>query len=178
MLSETLACPINVSDISMDEEAYQRRATASMVEISGDIEGRVIFDVEDSAAMKVASSLAGMEMESDPQLIRETVAELANLVIGNAVTSLNDQGFRFRVHPPVEHAAATGFRGSENVEALVMDFASPRRQHRLERRHPLQSPPPQRLGLQLNSAIARSQKRARHRTRPFASFQVDLVFGL
>jgi chemotaxis protein CheX len=124
VLSETLACPINVSDISMDETPYQRRATASLVEISGDIEGRVIFDVEDCAAMKVANALAGTEMESDPQLIRETVAELANMVIGNAVTSLNDQGFHFRVHPPIEHAAATGFRGSENVEALVMDFAS------------------------------------------------------
>ena len=124
VLSETLACPINVSDISMDQEPYQRRATASMVEITGDIEGRVIFDVEDTAAMKVASTFAGTELEHDPQLVRETVAELANLLIGNAITSLNDQGFRFKVHPPVEHAAATGFRGSEDVEALVMDFAS------------------------------------------------------
>jgi len=124
VLSETLASPINVSDISMEQEAYRRRATASMIEISGDIEGRVIFDVEDGAAMKVACALAGMEMEHDPQLVRETVAELANMVIGNAVTSLNDMGFSFRVHPPVEHAAATGFRGSEDIEALVLDFAS------------------------------------------------------
>ena len=125
VLSQTLACPINVSDISMEQEAYQRRATASMIEISGDIEGRVIFDVDDAAAMKVASSLAGMELEHDPQLIRESVSELANMVIGNAITSLNDQGFRFRVHPPVDHSSGTGFRGSKDVEALVMDFESP-----------------------------------------------------
>jgi chemotaxis protein CheX len=125
VLSQTLACAINVSDISMDEQAYQRRATASMIEITGDIVGRVIFDVEDSTAMKVANVLSGMEMEPDPQLVRETVAELANMVIGNAVTSLNDQGFSFRVHPPIEHAALTGFRGSEDIEALVMDFSSP-----------------------------------------------------
>lgn len=126
VLSETLACPVTVSDITMSEEAYQRRATAAMVEITGDIEGRVIFDVEDGTAMKVASVIAGgVEMDSDPQIIRETVAELANLVIGNAVTTLNDQGFRFKVHPPVEHAAQQGFRGSEDTEALVMDFASP-----------------------------------------------------
>ncbi len=124
VLSQTFACPINVSDISMEQEAYTRRATASMVEITGDIEGRVIFDVDDSAAMKVASSLAGMELEPDPQLIRESVSELANMVIGNAITSLNDQGFRFRVHPPVDHSSVTGFCGSKDVEALVMDFES------------------------------------------------------
>ena len=55
VLSETLASPVSVSDISMNEEAYQRRATAVLVEITGDIEGRVIFDVEDSVALKVAS---------------------------------------------------------------------------------------------------------------------------
>lgn len=125
VLSETLACSITVSDISMGEEAYERRATAAMIEITGDIEGRVIFDVEDSTAMKVASMMAGTEVDADPQLIRETVAELANLVIGNAVTTLNDQGFRFKVHPPIEHPAQHGFRGSEDLESLVMDFASP-----------------------------------------------------
>lgn len=124
VLSETLACPITVSDISMEPEAYRRHATAALVEITGDIEGRVIFDVEDSTAVKVASTLSGCEVEADPQLIRETVAELANLVIGNAVTSLNDQGFRFKVHPPVAHAATQGFSGSEDIEALVMDFGS------------------------------------------------------
>jgi chemotaxis protein CheX len=125
VLSQALACSFSVADISMDEVAYQRHATAAMIEISGDIEGRVIFDVEDSTAMKVACFSAGIEMESDPQIIREAVAELANLVIGNAVTTLNDQGFKFRVHPPVDHACQQGFSGSEDMEALVMDFTSP-----------------------------------------------------
>jgi len=125
VLAETLACPVTISDISMDEEAYQRRATAALVEITGDIEGRVIFDVSDSAAIKVAASITGTEIDPNPLTLRETVAELANLVIGNAVTTLNDAGFRFKVHPPVDHSAAEGFRGSEDIEALVMDFASP-----------------------------------------------------
>jgi len=93
--------------------------------LQSDIEGRVIFDVEDGAAMKVACTIAGTEMDADPQTIRETVAELANLVIGNAVTTLNDQGFRFKVHPPIDHPAPEGFRVSEDIEVLVMDFSSP-----------------------------------------------------
>ncbi len=125
VLSETLACPVTISDISMNEEAYQRHATAALVEITGDIEGRVIFDVEDGTALKVAAGIAGSEADSNSLTLRETVAELANLVIGNAVTTLNDAGFRFKVHPPVDHPAAEGFRSSEDVEALVMDFSSP-----------------------------------------------------
>jgi chemotaxis protein CheX len=125
VLSEILACPVAISDISMNEEAYQRRATAALVEISGDIEGRVIFDVEDGVALKVAANIAGPVVDPNPLTLRETVAELANLVIGNAVTTLNDEGFRFKVHPPIDHPAPEGFRVSEDIEVLVMDFSSP-----------------------------------------------------
>ncbi len=125
VLSEALAGPVAISDISMEEEAYRRRALAVMIEISGDIEGRVIFDVEEPVAARVAASITGeTELPSDPQVLREAAAELANLVIGNAVTALNDQGFRFKVHPPEYHPAEEGFRGSEDEEALVMNFAS------------------------------------------------------
>ena len=39
---------------------------------------------------------------------------------GNAVTTLNDQGFHFRVHPPVLHTSELGPTSSEDTEALVI----------------------------------------------------------
>ncbi len=54
--------------------------------------------------------------------MRETVCELANMVTGNAITSLNDQGFRFKISPPAVHTAEQGLSGSEETEALVMCF--------------------------------------------------------
>jgi CheY-specific phosphatase CheX len=47
---------------------------------------------------------------------------LANQITGNAVTALNDQGFHFRVHPPVLHTSDHGSKTSEDTEALVMCF--------------------------------------------------------
>jgi CheY-specific phosphatase CheX len=55
-------------------------------------------------------------------MVPEVVCELANQVIGNAVTTLNDQGFRFRVHPPVLHTADHGPQNSEDTEAMVLCF--------------------------------------------------------
>ena len=51
-------------------------------------------------ALRVASFFAGAELPASDDLVKETVCELANQVTGNAVTTLNDQGFHFRVHPP------------------------------------------------------------------------------
>jgi len=66
--------------------------------------------------------MAGVELPQTDDLVRETVCELANQIIGNAVTTLNDQGFHFRVHPPHLHTSEHGSKSSEDTEALVMCF--------------------------------------------------------
>ncbi len=100
VLAQGLQCPIAIGNLSMEEEAYRRKGVAALIWITGDIEGRIMFDMAPETAVRVASRFAGAELPESDDLVRETVFELANQVIGNAVTSLNDQGFHFRVHPP------------------------------------------------------------------------------
>ncbi len=125
VLSQTLQCPTRIGDVAMEEEVYRRKGMAATVVIQGDIEGRVIFDIETPTATKVASALAGAELEESDTLVRETVSELANLVIGNAVTTPNDQGVRFKINPPQVHSADQGMKSTEDTEALVMAFDTP-----------------------------------------------------
>jgi len=122
VLSPGLQSPTSIGSLSMEEEAYRRKGVAAMVSITGDIEGRIIFDLDTATAVKVASRLAGSTVPESDELVVETVKELANQIIGNAVTSLNDQGFHFRVHPPVIHTSEHGAKSSEDTEALVMCF--------------------------------------------------------
>ncbi len=122
VLAETLQCPTHIGDVTMDEEAYRRKGVASVVTIKGDIEGRIIFDIDPPTAAKVASYLAGEPMAESDDVARETVCELANMVIGSAITALNDQGFNFKINPPVIHTDELGEKSSEEQEALVMCF--------------------------------------------------------
>ena len=122
VLAETLQSPTRVDDVTMEEEVYRRKGVASLVTIKGDIEGRIIFDIDPPTAAKVAGFLAGAPVPETDEMVRETVCELANLVIGNAVTALNDQGFSFKIQPPVVHTSDVGESNSEDQEALVMCF--------------------------------------------------------
>jgi CheY-specific phosphatase CheX len=125
VLAEMLACNVRIGDLSMEEEAYRRKGVAAVITIRGDIEGRVIFDMTSSTAVNVAAKLAGEPMEESAELVRETIFELANQIIGNAVTSLNDAGFRFHITPPELHSAERGATGSEDTEALVICLDTP-----------------------------------------------------
>jgi chemotaxis protein CheX len=125
VLCETLQSPTRIADVSMDEEAYRRKGVAAMIHIIGDIEGRVIFDLDCDTAIRIAGYFAGAPVAESDAIVRDTVCELANQVIGNAVTTLNDQGMHFRVSPPSMHTAETGGKGNEDTETLVMCFDTP-----------------------------------------------------
>jgi chemotaxis protein CheX len=125
VFAESLQAPTKIVDLEMDQEAYRRKGVAALIAIKGDIEGRVILDLSPEVAMKVATILAGTEVEASDQVVRETVCEMANMVIGNSVTLLNDQGFHFKVFPPEIHMDETGLAGSADTEALVICIETP-----------------------------------------------------
>jgi CheY-specific phosphatase CheX len=125
VFAESLQAPTKIADLSMDENTYRRKGVAALVTIKGDIEGRVILDLAPEVAMRVANQLAGAALPESEQIIRETVCELANMVICNSVTLLNDQGFRFKVFPPEIHMNEEGLAGSVDTEAMVLCIETP-----------------------------------------------------
>jgi chemotaxis protein CheX len=125
VFAESLQAPTKIVDLEMEQEAYRRKGVAALIAIKGDIEGRVILDLSPEVALKVASQLAGTEVAASEQVVRETVCEMANMVIGNSVTLLNDQGFHFKVFPPEIHMDETGLAGSADTEALVICIETP-----------------------------------------------------
>lgn len=122
VLAQGLQCPMSIGNLSMEEEAYRRKGIAALIWITGDIEGRIILDLDPQTAVRVASHYAGAELPESDGLIKETIFELANQVVGNAVCALNDQGFHFRVHPPLLLTSDEGDKTSEDVEALMICF--------------------------------------------------------
>jgi CheY-specific phosphatase CheX len=125
VFAEALRAPTKIGDLSMEEDTYRRKGVAALIAIKGDIEGRIILDLAPEVAARVASVLAGSEVASSEEVVRETVCELANMVIGNSVTLLNDQGYRFKVFPPEIHMSEEGLAGSHDTEAMVLSIETP-----------------------------------------------------
>jgi chemotaxis protein CheX len=125
VLAEMMKAPAKIVDLTMEEEGYRRRGTAAAVSFKGQIEGRVILDMEPGAAAQVASYLAGGEVDPSATIVTETVCELANMVIGNAVTQLNDAGFHFKVLPPEVLTQEQCEKAGQDSEATILCFETP-----------------------------------------------------
>jgi chemotaxis protein CheX len=125
VLAEMMKVPPKIADLAMEESGYRKMGLAAVVTFKGQIEGRIVLDMEPQVAAQVASCLTGGEVDSAEAIVPETVCELANMVIGNAVTQLNDRGFKFKVFPPSvlteEECATTGY----DSEATILLFETP-----------------------------------------------------
>jgi chemotaxis protein CheX len=125
VLAEMMNVPAKIVDLTMEEEGYRRKGTAASVSFKGQIEGRVILDMEPRAAAHVAGFLAGGEVDPSESIVPETVCELANMVIGNAVTQLNDAGFQFKVLPPEILSQEQCEKAGQDSEATILCFETP-----------------------------------------------------
>ena len=126
VISEMMRCSARIADVTMEQGNYQRTGVAALVVLSGDIEGRIILDMDAAAASQVASDLSDIAGAPTDEGTREIVCELTNMVIGNSVTQLNDRGFKFRVHPPEIFMIDVGPRGTLNSETVLLRFELPK----------------------------------------------------
>jgi len=78
-----------VGNLSMEENAYRRQRCGRHGGAYRRHRGRIILDLEPQTALRVASHYAGAELPESDGLIKETIFELANQVVGNAVCALN-----------------------------------------------------------------------------------------
>jgi chemotaxis protein CheX len=125
VLSEMMQAPATIANLAMEQDGYQKKGLAAEVTFKGQIEGRIVLDMDPSAASKVASFLTGGEVQPGEQIVPETVCELANMVIGNAVTQLNDRGFQFKVFPPSLLTKEQCEKAGQDSEATILCFETP-----------------------------------------------------
>jgi chemotaxis protein CheX len=125
VLAEMVKAPPKIVDLTMEEEGYQRKGLAAFVTFRGQIEGRIILDMEPRIAVQVASYLAGSEVDPAEPIVPETVCELANMVIGNAITQLNDYGYEFKVRPPELLNEEQCGKAGQDSEATILCFETP-----------------------------------------------------
>jgi chemotaxis protein CheX len=125
VLAEMMNAPATIGDLTMEEEGYRKTGLAAVVVFKGQIEGRIVLDMDRAAAAHVASYIAGAAVDPSEAIVSEAVCELANMVIGNAVTQLNDRGFQFKVSPPEVLRQEQGEKAGQDSEATILRFATP-----------------------------------------------------
>ena len=103
VLIQVLEVPVEQGEVLVVDSPVAILEVAVIIGLTGDLDGRVIFEFNREAALKIASVMNfGEEFESlDDSMARATLSELGNLIGGRAVTLFNDGGNNLSISTPM-----------------------------------------------------------------------------
>jgi len=120
VLKEVLQSDVRRGELYLKSTATPVMGVAAIVGLAGDVEGRVLFDMDRPTALKIASAMNAEELNQLDDLVKATITELANMITAQAVTKLHDLGFRFDLTPPAIFTGDNMEIHDSDVEALIV----------------------------------------------------------
>ena len=120
VLREVLSEEVKRGELFLKSTSQPVLGVAAIVGLTGDVEGRVLFDMKKEVALAIASEMNGEELKTMDDLAKATISELANMITGQAVTKLHDLGFKFDLTPPAIITGDNMEVSNTGVEALIV----------------------------------------------------------
>ena len=137
ILKEVTNADIKRGDLYLKPSSMSIQGVAALVGLAGDVEGRVLFDMDKDSALMIVSCMNGEPFTVMDEMAKATIQELANMITAQAVTKLHDLGFKFDLTPPAlftgDNMEVSSNMGKE-VEALIvpMNIALDKKKSKLE----------------------------------------------
>lgn len=98
---------LNIKDINVEKnklkvliEPISSLGVAALVGLTGQLKGRVIYDMDEVTALNIVSKMNFEEFKTFNEMARSTINELANMITGTAVSKLSNLGYKFDLTPP------------------------------------------------------------------------------
>ncbi len=100
ILNEVLQTTVKRGQLYLKRLGESMKGVAVVIGVIGNIKGRIVFDMTEDTALKIASKLNGEEFNVFNEMARSTIGELANMITGRSVTKLEKERLAFNFTPP------------------------------------------------------------------------------
>jgi CheY-specific phosphatase CheX len=98
---------------SGDSSLFGDNSARVGVRFRGSFSGEIVLEVDDQMLPAIASNMLGEEEPVEPEMMRDALGEMANVICGNALPAIAGKTEVFRLDPPAVsdrrpgHAKAT-----------------------------------------------------------------------
>jgi chemotaxis protein CheX len=111
-------------NLSMRPALFTSHQCNIITGVTGKIEGQVIYGMSLITADKVASQMIGQPIRTFDQLAASAIAELGNMITGNAMSHLSQSGYVCDITPPTIVRGSNVKLSTLNIPALVVPICS------------------------------------------------------
>ncbi len=125
ILKEVLGTELTRGELYLKSSSQPVLGVTAIIGLTGEVEGRVLFDMTEETALAIASAMNGEQMTKLDDLTKATITELANMITAQAVTKLSELGFKFDITPPAIFTGKKMEVSDVSVEALIVPIEMP-----------------------------------------------------
>lgn len=124
LFSELIGSAVDVNSMSMKPSPVAGREVMAIIGLTGEAQGRVIFDMDLFTAVQLAGEMLGEPSPGMTPLVRSSIAELASMAIGRAISRINDEGTKLSMSPPTIITGSNLVSFDQCFETLVVPLAT------------------------------------------------------
>lgn len=102
ILNEVLKTNVKRGQLYLKKLGESMKGVAVIIGVVGNMNltGRIVFDMNEETALKLASRMNNEEFKEFNEMARSTVGEIANMITGRTVTKLEKEKLSFNFTPP------------------------------------------------------------------------------
>ena len=86
--------------LALRQATFTTQQVSIMAGVNGEVEGTVLYGMSTQTALKIAGAMMYMEVVEFDAMSLSALSELGNMVTGNAITSLSQNGYDVDITPP------------------------------------------------------------------------------
>ncbi len=121
IMSEILNTPVSRGQLQLKKLGEGMQELTVIIGVTGTVSGRIVFDMSEVTAIKIAEKLNGETFPGITDMVRSTIAEVGNMVTARAVTKLSKESRTFNFSPPtIIMGSQMTFFESDDIEALII----------------------------------------------------------
>ncbi len=125
VLKEVLNTELTRGELFLKSSSQPVLGVAAIIGLTGDVQGRILFDMDERTALAIASAMNGETLATMDDLAKATITELANMITARAVTKLSELGFKFDITPPAIFTGKDMEITNTQIESLIVPIQMP-----------------------------------------------------
>jgi chemotaxis protein CheX len=107
-------------DLAMQPSTFASHQCNIVCGVTGQVQGQVIYGMAMVVADKIASTMLGQPIKVFDQLAASAIAELGNMISGNAMSLLSEAGFICDITPPTIIQGSSVKISTVSIPAIVV----------------------------------------------------------
>ncbi|HHT92224.1 MAG TPA: chemotaxis protein CheX [Clostridiaceae bacterium] len=103
---------------------YDEGHICAEIALLGDIKGTITFKFNADTALDLVEIMCGMEIDEVDEFVKSALGEIANIISGNALTTLSQEEIIGDLEPPLIITQSKKYEENDNVHITVVDATS------------------------------------------------------